>query len=410
MAATVAAYQDVLKEVWTADRLVQQFLDQNDLLKKIEQTERFTVGDKAIVPVHKGRSGGYSAKPAAGGALNGADEQQVDSCEFDFTYHYFEVEIENAAIQKTAGKASSVAAVIETEMDRATQDLRNQITRQVLGNGDALLAVCGTTTNSTTVNLATTGFGYDAIVRGFLYPGLKVDIGTAASEAADADAVTISAVTETSSDPEIVISGSGITTDGSDFVSIANNRSGTTSYETNGILQLAGSTTAAFGSLDPDTAGESFWKPANVDTTTTVLTLDKIYENQRKVHQKTGKRPSHIVTSLIQEENVYKQLEMKVRYSGDARLGTGNTEGVSISGSELLALPEVYDRHMFFLTLSDLFTVSMAKPDWMSSVEGAGGKLRWKQGNTAFVDAAFWYFNLAAKRRNSHAALTALTG
>ena len=39
------------------------------------QTSR--IGEKAIVPIHKGRSGGYTSTTSAGGSLNPADEQKV---------------------------------------------------------------------------------------------------------------------------------------------------------------------------------------------------------------------------------------------------------------------------------------------------------------------------------------------
>lgn len=410
MAATVAAYADVMKEVWTADRLEKQFYDKNPFLDRVEKTSRFHTGDKAVVPIHKGRSGGYSVKPAAGGALNGADEQQVDRAEYNYTHHYFEVELESAAIEQTDGKALSVANVIDTEVTGAVADLRKQITRQAFGNGDALIAQCDTTSSSTTIELLSTGYGYDALERGWLYAGLKVDIGTTANEVAIADGVTITSVNESSSDPDIVVSGSAVSTTSSHYVSIKDARSGTTSYEMNGLRTIAGSTSTAIGGLDPDTAGEEFWKPAHVDTTTTALSLDLLLTMQRKVHQKTGGNPTFVITSLAQQQGFYQLLQNQTRFAGEAKLGAGNVGGVSWNGLTVEAQPDVPTRELYMVTIEDLFLVAPpGGPKWMSDIEGAGGRLRWKQGFTSFVDAVAYRPQLACKRRNSHAAAIGLT-
>jgi hypothetical protein len=411
MAQTVANITDALKQVWTSDRLVEQLYQDNPLLETLEKTKRFSIGKEAIVPVHKGRSGGYSAKPDSGGTLNAADEQKVDSASYDFKNHWFQIELEAAAIAKTEGGSSkSVANAVDLEVTGAIDDLRKQLTRQALGNGDGIIAQCTTTTAATEVELLSTGRGYDAIVRGHLYPGLPVQVGTAGDRDADTASSIITAVEEVAATPSITIS-DAITTDSNDYVGVAGstNAAGTAVYEMHGLRQIV-STTEALGGLDPQNAGEEFWSAAGVDTSTTTLSLDVMLTQSRKVHQKTGKSPNFVLTSLKQQENFYKLLQSQVRYAGDRGLGAGNDSAVSYAGMTINAQPDVYDRDMFFLTKEDLFLVGVDKPRWVSDIENGGGvHLRWKQGNTAFVDAVYYPLNLAARRRNSHAALTALT-
>src|SRR3954466_12634267 len=98
MAQTVATFTDVLKEVWTSDRLEKQFYDENPFLDRIQRTNKYTVGKQAQVPLHVGRSGGESARPAAGGALNTADRQRVDQATYTIPQHWFQVDIEAATM------------------------------------------------------------------------------------------------------------------------------------------------------------------------------------------------------------------------------------------------------------------------------------------------------------------------
>jgi hypothetical protein len=411
MAADYTAYETVLKEVWTADRLETQFYNENPFLDTVEKdSPSYSIGDKAIVPVHTGRSGGYSVVPRSGSAaLNAADEQKVTEATFTWTHHWHQIQIESNTIDETSGKAKAVASVVDTEVNGAIDDMRKQITRQFLGgNGDALIAQCGTTAAANEVELAATGAGYDAIVRGWLYPGLPVDIGTTSDEnttanSDSADSLIISAVEESATTPSITVS-SAITTGSTDYVSIAGARSGATSYEANGLLNIVGT-----GNLGGITVSSTpSWQAASVDSTAQDLTLPLLYAKQRQVNQKTGKSANWSVTSLKQQENLYKLLQVQARFDGDRNLGAGNVGGVNFAGMKVDAQPDVRDKHWFFLTKEDLFLLRDSKPDWAPRKYGSGGILEWKQGSTALVSALVWRVNLCPRRRNSHAALTGL--
>jgi hypothetical protein len=416
MAQTVANLTDVLKESWTSDVLEKQFYDENPFLDRVEKFEATTIGEKAIVPIHKGRSGGYTSVAAAGGSLNAADEQKVDSAEYTLVYHWFQVNLEAAALAQAAGGDSSVVVAKDLELQGAIADTRKQVMRQVVTNSDGILAACDTGGASTTIELLTdsaTSYGYQAIVRGWLYPGLPVDIGTTADTDNLVAGSVITAVKESSTDPDITISDSISTVSGTDFVYVANPNSGTAAnVEVNGLRSMVGSTTSALGGLDPDNAGEEFWKPAHVDTTTTALSLDLLLTLQLKVAQKGGKSHSYNLTSLKQQANFYSLLQNQVRFAGEARLGAGNDGGVTWNGMEVHALPDVLDTDWFCLTIEDFCKIvpkGITKPTWASDLEGAGGRLRWGQGTTAFSDAVVMPLQLGMKRRNRSAAAIGLT-
>jgi hypothetical protein len=416
VAQTVANFGSVMKDVWTSSKLEKQFYDENPLLDRIEKTSRFTIGQQAQVPIHKGRSGGYSVKSSAGGTLNAADEQKVDQAVYTLSYNYQQVSLETGVLNQGAGGNQSVASAMDLEVTGAIADMRKQVMRQAVSNGDARIANFTTTTATTPLNLDPTGYGYDAIVRGWIYPGLQVDIGTAANEVLRADGYFITAVSEDATTPTITVSttdggsAASLTTASTDFLSIKDARAGTTSNEMNGLRSIAGSNTTVVGGINPATAGEEFWKPAYVDTTTTTISLDLLLTLRRKVEQKTGARSPVIATSLDQYANLESLLQNQVRFSNPGKLGV-NDATLNVNGVDVLAVNDIPARELYCLNLDDMFilTGKFSKPTWMSDIEGAGGRLRWAQGATNLVDSVVYALNLGISRRNSMAAAIGLT-
>src|SRR5690348_7461268 len=199
MAQTVANLASVLKDAWTSDRIQKQFYNQNPLLDKIRSVPATMIGQQAQVPIHKYRSGGYTSTAPAGGTLNPAGNQQTDQAIYTMVYHWFQVQLEVAAINQAGSTATSVIKAKDLEFEGAVDDTSKQCSRQIANNGDGLIAQCTTGGASTTVNLlpqASGGLGYDAIARGWLYPGLPVDIGTTADSDSLATGTVITDVAE----------------------------------------------------------------------------------------------------------------------------------------------------------------------------------------------------------------------
>ncbi len=415
MGQTVANLSAVMKEVYTSSTLKKQFYDENPLLEKIKQVEGTVIGRKATVPIHNKTNGGYTSVGAAGGSLNPAGQQGITTATYELVYHWMQCQLETGVLNQSTGGATSQVDALAFEMDGAISDMSRQISRQLVNDGSGRIAQCAATSASTVVNLqpaASGGRGAGAIVREHLRVGLPVDIGTIADSDSAGTGLYIVDVDEVA--PSITLS-SAVTTSTSDFVSIANPNSTTApDPELNGLRNIAGSTTAPLGGIDPTTTGNKFWKPAVVDTTTTTWTIALGTKLQRNVFQKTGKYDVTVLTSPRQAEVFYSTLQNQVRFSGEMGMGAGNVGGMvglSWNGQGINVMPDIYDSDWFMITLSDLIRVTgkYKDPTWVSDIEGAGGSLRWQQGTTSFTDAVCWPFQIGAERRNTHAAATALT-
>lgn len=416
MAQTATSLANVLKEAWTSDRIQRQFLSDDTPLSRIEQTQATMIGRQAQTPVLANGSGGYTSVGAAGGSLNAAGNQQVNQAQWTLVNHAFQVAIEISALNQAGGSsAQAIIGAKDLEIEGAVIDLRRQATRQLVTNGDSILAQCATGGPSTTVQLTASpsgsAYGFDALVRNWLYPQLTVDIGTTANTSALAADQVVSAVSKVAATPTITIPSSISTTAGTHFVFIANPNSGTAANpETNGFRNIV-NTTGALGNLNPSTGGQEFWAAAQTDTTTTVLSLDLILSLQQNVMQQSGKAMTDVCTGLKQQKNFYSLLQNQVRFDADTNLGAGAVQSVKWNNMNVTAYPSILDSDWYCLTMSDLILITGAikKPTWASDIEGAGGQTRWSQGKTSFVDAVFYPYQVGCQRRNTHAAATGLT-
>lgn len=410
-ASTSSTLADITKEVWTASRLEKQFYPENDFFSKIERTDRWTVGKKAVVPIHKGRGGGDTSWPSGTvTALNPASYQKVDRAEYTIPQHGRQIEIDLSAMNEASGGDTSAVESVVLEVEGAVDDFKHALERQFLGNGDALIAQCTTNTNSTTILLLATGYGYDAIVRGWLHAGQTVDIGTTGSEASVVADTLIASVVDSSSAPAIVI-GSAMTTSSSHYVSIANARSGSTSYEASGLRTIFGSATSTVGTLASGNSGEEFWKPAKVGTETT-LSLDGILDLQLQTQMRAKSPASTLILSLKQRKALYELLQSQVRFANDS-VTAGGVKSTSWSDMDIFAVPAIPDREIYLLNTADLAIVTGKKvtgPRWASDIGSSGNAgMLWRQGYSSFVDGLFYPAQLAAKRRNGGASNISLT-
>jgi hypothetical protein len=401
--ATPTTVDAALKETWTSDNIIEQLYNQNPLLKRIRKLKTTQVGQQAVTPVHTGRNWGYTALPAAGGTLNTAGAQELKQATWNYTHHNVQIKIQGSAIDGTQNDTLSVAEVIDMEVTGALGDLERQLSRQLFMAGDALITACGTTTTSATVVLNVAD-GFNALERGWLGIGSVIDIGTTADEVAIGDARTITAVTESSSAPTIVISGATVSTTSSHYVSLANSRLAAVSYEMNG-LDLVVDSAATLGGLT--VAAAPTWASYE-DSTSQALTLPLMYNANRKVMQKTGKPANYVVTGLKQQQKFYELVQAQVRFAGDAKTEAGNVDGVGFNGMTVHAMPDCKNEQMYFLTIEDLLLVSSGSPYWQN--KHTGGKiLAHIQGEDAYGAKITVRHQLGASRRNSHAKMTGLS-
>jgi predicted aspartyl protease len=406
MAQDSTGFIAALKQVWLSNVIEDQIYQGNPLMDALERVKpQGEVGNVALVSVHTGRSGAYSAVPRTGSnELNAAKKQEVKKAEYNYTHHWFQVELETAVIDESSKSDLAVAQAVEVEMKGAVNDIRKQLTRQAFMDGSALMAKTGTVAGSTTIPLAATGFGPDALKRGWIYPTLEVDIGTKANQVAVAGPREITGVNK--KENKITISGANVSTEEANhWISIHNARSGETSNEMSGLLQLVAET-GVVGNINPESV--PLWA-SPVDSTEQELSLEALYERQDAVFQETGEEPDWALTSSKQYRLLYQQLQAQVRFNGDGGLQAGDKEGLKLGKTLVERQPDCPDRCFWLLTKSDLIAIRGEGPQWADEKYGGTSQpVQYVSGTTKVKGALVYRMQVGLKQRNSHSGLTAL--
>lgn len=401
MSATPAAYNAALMEGFTQKTLEDQILGVSEVFKKIENTgSKHRQGKRALTSVKVGRNGGSTTLPSGGGTLNDAGHQQMAQAEWYFTNQFYQISIDSETIDLTDG-AESIVDVVDTEVTGATDDMGFTLSRQFYSAGDSLIAQCGTTTASATVVVTSTS-GQNAIKRGWIFPGMSVDIGTTADEKAIAANQEVLSVDRTNFTFTIP---TAVTTTSSHYVSVKDARDGTDAYELGGLKKVV-SASSTLGGLSPSVYAD--WQAASVDSSTTALSIDAVEQLEEAIVQTGAKKPNMVVTSTTQARKFYNLVAPQVHFASDKGIDAGSWDTARYNGKEIVADPHCPKEDFYLLNTDNLFLVTAGKPKWQNSDTG-GDILTWSQGTSRFVAALRYRIQLGANQRRSFAKLSALT-
>ncbi len=404
MAATTrAVIEAALKEGWTQDNLETQFLKSDQLLEKIGVKDPDElIGEYALTGIHTGRSGGFTMVPSTGSSsTNAADGQKVAQAKWLLRRAFNALEIDTAAVKNAQNRKQAVVNLVDFEVESKVSDTRKHLVRQLVTDGSGFITnLKDNGGSSTTIKLGTTGelgLGVEATRQGWLNKGQKIDIGTESEEASLGADLTIESVTFSETEPKITISSAKDTEEDGKFrISIANSRSGETSYSMNGFRNLA-STSSVLGEVNPST--EATWKAAFAeDTSEAAISRQKVIEGRRKVRQ-FGTTPDWAWTSLKQVEALENETYPQVRYDTNAQ-NLGDGEHVMIGNLRVQGHEDVPDGDFTYTTLSHVFLIRDGKPMWIT--QEYNGNILMPQANSTFLYGSLeWFIQLGTNKRNS---------
>jgi hypothetical protein len=225
-------------------------------------------------------------------------------------------------------------------------------------------------------------------------------------------ATTVTAIADSASAPTITVGTSITTANGTHFVYIANPNSTTAANpETNGLRNLV-NTTGAVGGINPSTAGQEFWKAAQRDTSTTVLSLDLLLTLQQNVLQQSGSYFTDVWTSTSSSATSTRCSRTRSATPGIWQMGAGNVEAdleqqqdPGVPGHPRLR-PLGHHAPDFVRVHGSIDSAHLA----VGRVrQRRGQEFQWAQGATNGVDAIVYPYQVGLQRRNTSAGATALT-
>jgi hypothetical protein len=405
MAANLSTLSSILKEYYLGP--IQDQFNNDILVTQLLNVDGENLeGLKAVVPLHTGRSGGIFSR-AENVTFGAAGNQGYQRATYDLKYHYARIQVSGPAISKTKSDAGSFARALKEELSRIKDDLALDFARQLYGDGTGQVAQCGTTTASTTVVLANA----EAVLKGFIYVGMIIDIGDATMTSPVATGRTVTDVDTQAG--TIVISGATVTTSATHFVFRAGNVDSTNGVQEMdaGLQKLISTSTNTVGTLNAASAGLKFWDNLR-DTSGGAISLDNLQIDWNKAAN-AGARADEIAATttpgLVRRLFATADFKTNVRFV-DSQTMNGGFEKVTFnagSGSIQLHADRLHPfGKIHFVHKKHMRLFSPGDWDFLSR---DGLTIRWVTDQDAFQAVLFRYANLGTDRRNTSLVMSGLT-
>jgi len=396
--ATITTLSNVLKEYYLPPT-VEQLNNDVLLLQRLNASDKEIFGKGVFFPVHYGRNTGVGARGESI-ALAAAGNQAYDRATFDLAYLYGRIRVTGPSMIKSSTEAGAFLQALKSEMDGVRNDLTKDLARQLYGTGDGVIATVGTGTASATQTVTSD----EALRKAQIFPGMLVDVGTAANPVATLDSTSgANPVLSVSIANKTVTFTSSITTTTSDKIVRQGSNKANGTYETNGIQQIIPTAANTFGGIDATASGKAYWDVQRVNMNG-ALTQDAMLQlwNAQKLQ---GAAPSAIYTSLGVQRAYFNTLQGQVRFDKPTQL-EGGFEALQFNNKPIIADIDAPYGKMYFLDEPNL--VVFSDNDW-HFLDEDGDVLKWVIGFDAWEAALARYIQFGARRRNTQGLLFGIT-
>lgn len=362
-------------------------------------------GLAAVVPLHTGRSTGIGAR-LENETLPVAGSQSYAKVLFDLTYQYGRAQFSGQAVQKTKTDAGSFIRTMTDEVDRLRDDLALDMARQLYSDGTGRIATLNDTATSATHVISSA----EAIDKGFLYPGMTVDVGTLANPVLKLTGDVIVSVSVLT-----VVFTTSFTAAVTDFIFRASNANASSvSKEIQGLQAFnavaAGvypATQGASVGIDSSAAANAYWDNGR-QSIGGAVSLSQLMIDTNKVNAKGGKSSDiKVITTPGIARRLFETADFKsnVRFvdnsAGDMKLKSG-FETLSFSaGAGTYSLMTDRLSPWGQIHLLDSSKLKVFSPGGWDFLSRDGLTIRWVSDKDAFQAVLFRYIQLGAGRRNT---------
>lgn len=395
MGLTLSLADAVLKEDYKGP-LRKQINDRTKFIAQVENNTEDFAGRRAIVPCHVGRNSGIGYRKE-GEVLPPAGNQRTVDAIIPMRYGEARIKLSKQVIAHMAKDRGAFVRAVKLETSGLVADVSRDRARQVWATTVGTMAQCGTTSNSTTVQLATTTPEQSLIN---LREGAVVDIGTTSSPQSVATARRVTAADLTNK--TITIEGAAVTTSSSHYISrYGSGGTSTDQRELTPWSTLCG--TGSCQSLDGST--EPAW--ASVVDTNSSVTRAFTEALIEKTSQRAENRSGMVAKTVYAEDGTYRAVAQHLKaYQRIVNQVTlkGGHKGISFNfgGDEDVTL--VRDRDCVPKTLNGVPDGAITRyvlEDWTWEDED-GNVLRLATDSTHTFEAIYYGFEeLAVHVRNS---------
>lgn len=374
------------------------------LLSRLEKNEEDMGGKQALVALHVGRNTGIGAT-GDGGALPTAGGQQYENAIYKAKYNYGRIQLTGPTIAAARKDKYAFIRATETELKGTVADMKDDINRQLFGDGTGTLAIVNGSPNSAGKTLTVDSPGTMYFGKGMIIDIVDPSSTTAGSGAARSLSTGLTVVTKTSS--------TSITL--SDFIpaATADNdwivRKGNYLNEMMGIKGIISdsnphSTATALnvGGICRSTAGNEFWKANVVSNSGTArkLTLD-LMQYAWDMGEEEGGEVTLILTSRTQRRKYLALVKADGRFVNTLKLD-GGYEALEYNGKPLVVEKYCPPDLMYYMDESTMALYRMSDIEWMQS---DGAILCRVSGYDAYDAVLYMYATLGCDAPNKNTVL-----
>jgi hypothetical protein len=389
MAGTTLSTLDSILKTQYLPAVNEQFNNLSVILSRLEKDYDSVVGKNFTMALHTGRNESVAGR-GEGGTLPVAGNQSYKNAIVPMKYLYGRLQITGQTIKAAQTNEGAFLKAVDSEMKGLMNDFRASVNRQLWGDGTGALTVCGTTSNSTTVVVASTRK---------LRVGMRIDVlvtadGTTSTGATDR---VVSSITDAT---HFVISGAAITTDNTFSVYVMGSRN----YEIMGVEGIFSATSTLQGL---DVATYPFWKANVLSNSGSARAISEVLMQTAldTTEQNSAGKTSAIYTSYGVRRAYQSLLAALKQYTNPLELKGGFT-ALDYNGLPLIADKDATPGKLFFADESQLKFYRMSDIEWMQE---DGAVLSRVSGQDAYEGILYLYHELGTSMRNAMTVLSDIT-
>ena len=388
MGASLSTFDSILKNQYLGP-IREQVNYEVVLLSELDKNSDMVTGKNFTIPLHYGGNEGIAAL-AENGTLPTAGNQQYKETIVPQRYVYGRINLTGPTIKAARNDAGAFVRAVDSEVKGLTKDLKRELNRMFWNDGTGALTVCGTTSASTTVTVASTKF---------IRPGMIVDILVTADGTTGSGAVGVTVLSVPSA-TTFTISGSAITTDSTYSVY----RSGSRNLEPMGLQGIVSATKVLQG-LDPATY--TWWKANILDNggTSRSITENLVQQAQDATEMNSDGSVKLVLTSMGVRRAYQALLTTQRQYMNTLDL-KGGRKALDFNGLPLVADKDAPTGKLFMLDTDYLSIYQLSDFEWMDQ---DGAVLSRVSGKDAYEAILFRYLELGCSARNAQTILADIT-
>lgn len=338
----LAAAAEALKK-WYLPGLQYQLNNSSPIMSVLERDSESVAGEKIVMALRYGRQGGIGNR-ADDGDMPTPNSRKTKQAIWDTKNIFAQIQISDKTMRSSRSSRGAFVALLEADLEDALVDAKDNMSRQVFGNGLGIMAT--TAANAATVTLIVNSVQY-------LAEGMIIDIcsSTGVVEVSGREILVVDDIALT-----IKISGAVVTTDATDIIVI----SGNYGLELTGLGSVFNTDSTLYGVVR---ATDKWFNPTVISVAGEISEV-KLQQGEDDVDRKAGGKTNFYAASYG-VRRAYQNLQLANKQIVDVMELVGGWKTLSYNGKPFTADKYAPAQTLYGLDLSTWRFYQLMDFDWL---------------------------------------------